>query len=151
VTVNTTAECPRTDCNIYWEGKKIIHKAKFRWPTQKLLRHSNFPSFSCGPLETWCAHFQNHCTRPQDVKTYWQPLRTLHFNIWHSQSKPTWQTAATSTSFVYTYSKWKQLLNSNHLRKTKQPALNLPTTEQQASTECYTKRKETQNHSSPQI
>ena len=26
--------------------------------------------------------------------------------------------------------KWKQLLNSDHLRKTKQPALNLPTTEQ---------------------
>ena len=47
--------------------------------------------------------------------------------------------------------KWKQLLNSNRLRKTKQPALNLPTTEQQASTGCYTKRKETQNQSSPQI
>jgi len=22
VTVNTIAECPRTDCNIYWEGGK---------------------------------------------------------------------------------------------------------------------------------
>ena len=42
--------------------------------------------------------------------------------------------------------KWKQLLNSDHLRKTKQPALNLPTTEQQASTECYTKRKNGKKH-----
>jgi len=31
--------------------------------------------------------------------------------------------------------KWKQLLNSNLLWKTKQPALNLPMTEQQASME----------------
>jgi len=47
--------------------------------------------------------------------------------------------------------KWKQLLNSYNLRKTKQPALNLPMTKQKASTECYTKRKETHNHSFPQI
>ena len=25
VTVSTTAECPRTDCNIYWEVKKTTH------------------------------------------------------------------------------------------------------------------------------
>jgi len=31
-------------------------------------------------------------------------------------------------------SKWKQLLNSNHLQKTNQPTLNLPMTKQQAST-----------------
>jgi hypothetical protein len=24
VTVNTIAECPRTDCNIYWEKKKSV-------------------------------------------------------------------------------------------------------------------------------
>ena len=24
VTANTTAECPRTDCNIYWEGEKSL-------------------------------------------------------------------------------------------------------------------------------
>jgi len=24
VTVNTTAECPRTDCNIHWEEKKSL-------------------------------------------------------------------------------------------------------------------------------
>jgi len=41
---------------------------------------------------------------------------------------------------VYIYKKsGNNLLNSNHIRKTKQPALNLPTTEQQAGSECHSK------------
>jgi hypothetical protein len=45
---------------------------KFRWPTQKLPRPLNFPSFSCGPLET-CG----------PLGAIWPTLRTtgLHHTI----------------------------------------------------------------------
>jgi len=32
--------------------KCFIQAVKLRWPTQKLMRPPNFPSFFCGPLET---------------------------------------------------------------------------------------------------
>jgi hypothetical protein len=50
--------------NLKW----FIQAVKIHWLTQKLLWPSNFPSFSCGPSETWCrtlggfmAHVKNHC------------------------------------------------------------------------------------------
>ena len=47
-----------------------MHAMKFLCPTQKLLRLSNFSSFSCRPFDTWCgplrghtAHFENRCIK----------------------------------------------------------------------------------------
>jgi hypothetical protein len=46
--------------------KYCFQALKFSWPTRKLFWPPSFPSFSCGPLETWCgplagciAHVQN--------------------------------------------------------------------------------------------
>jgi hypothetical protein len=33
--------------------KYFIPAVKFQWPTQKFLWSLNFPTYSCGTLETW--------------------------------------------------------------------------------------------------
>jgi hypothetical protein len=46
--------------------KYFIQAVKFRWPIQKLLWPPNFPSFSCGPLETWCRPLEGHMAHDEN-------------------------------------------------------------------------------------
>jgi hypothetical protein len=56
--------------------KYFIQTLKFRRRTQTFLWPPNFPSFSRGPLETWCDHLEGHTAHAkEEVKSHTQ----IHF------------------------------------------------------------------------
>ena len=48
--------------SFFFKLQYFIQAMKFRWPTEKLLWPSIYPSISCGVSEMWCGSFEGHMT-----------------------------------------------------------------------------------------